>query len=80
MKSFKFLCSGVLWYSILNKVNIVILLSIYLSVCLSVYLSMTLQPFVGPWPLFQSIDLFTQSVGLTGCRPIARPLPADRTA
>jgi hypothetical protein len=23
-----------------------------------------LQPFVGPWPLFQFLDLFTQSVGL----------------
>jgi hypothetical protein len=25
---------------------------------------MALQPFVGPWPLFQFLDLFTQSVGL----------------
>jgi hypothetical protein len=29
-------------------------------------LCMALQPFVGPWPLFQFIDLFTQSVGLLG--------------
>jgi hypothetical protein len=29
-------------------------------------LSMALQPFVGPWPLFQFLDLFTQSVGLLG--------------
>jgi hypothetical protein len=27
---------------------------------------MTLQPFVGPWSLFQCLDLFTQSVGLLG--------------
>jgi hypothetical protein len=25
---------------------------------------MVLQPFVGPWPLFQFLDLFKQSVGL----------------
>jgi hypothetical protein len=25
---------------------------------------MTLQPFVGPWRLFQFLDLFTQEVGL----------------
>jgi hypothetical protein len=37
-------------------------LSLYLSVCLSV----ALQPFVAPWPLFQFLDLFTQSVGLLG--------------
>jgi hypothetical protein len=33
---------------------------------LSIYLSMSLQPFVGPWTLFQFLDLFTQSVGLLG--------------
>jgi hypothetical protein len=27
---------------------------------------MALQPFVEPWPLFQFLDLFTQSVGLLG--------------
>jgi hypothetical protein len=27
---------------------------------------MALQPFVGPWPLFQFLDLFTQSAGLFG--------------
>jgi hypothetical protein len=27
---------------------------------------MALQPFVGPWPLFQFLDLFTQLVGLLG--------------
>jgi hypothetical protein len=31
-----------------------------------IYLSRALQPFVGPWPLFQFLDLFTQSVGLLG--------------
>jgi hypothetical protein len=38
--------------------------------CLSIYLSVTLQPFVGPWPLFQFIDLL-HSVGLLG-REISR--------
>jgi hypothetical protein len=27
---------------------------------------MSLQPFVGPWPLFQFLNLLTQSVGLLG--------------
>jgi hypothetical protein len=31
----------------------------------TVCLSMALQPFVGPWPLFQLLDLL-QSVGLLG--------------
>jgi hypothetical protein len=64
-------------------------LSIYMSVCLSVYLSsnylsidlsMALQPFVGPWPLFQLLDFYT--VGRspwTSDQPVARPLPAHRT-
>jgi hypothetical protein len=30
------------------------------------YLSMALQPFVGPWPLFQFLGSFKQSVGLLG--------------
>jgi hypothetical protein len=46
------------------------------------YLSVALQSFVEPWPLFQFLDLFTQSVGplWTGDQPIRRPLPAHRTA
>jgi hypothetical protein len=35
-----------------------------LHVTISIYLSMALQPFVGPWQLFQYLDLFTQSEGL----------------
>jgi hypothetical protein len=35
------------------------------NICPS-YLSMALHPFAGPWPLFQFLDLFTQSVGLLG--------------
>jgi hypothetical protein len=31
-----------------------------------VCLFMDIQPFVGPWPLFQLLDLFTQLVGLLG--------------
>jgi hypothetical protein len=38
----------------------------YLPTYLSIYLSMSLQPFVGPWPLFEFLDLFTQSVGHLG--------------
>jgi hypothetical protein len=41
-------------------------------VCLSIYL----HPSVGPLPLFQFLELFTQS----GDEPFARPLPAHRTA
>jgi hypothetical protein len=39
---------------------------------------MAVQPFVGPWPLFQFLDRFTQPVGLfgRGDQPVARPLPA----
>jgi hypothetical protein len=43
---------------------------------LYIYLSMALQPFVGPWPLFQFLDLYT--VGRTSWledQPVARPLP-----
>jgi hypothetical protein len=29
----------------------------------ALYLSVALEPLVGPWPLFQLLDLFTQSVG-----------------
>jgi hypothetical protein len=32
---------------------------IYLSICVSIYL----KPFVGPWPLFSFLILYTQSVG-----------------
>jgi hypothetical protein len=32
----------------------------------TIYLSMALQPFVGPWPDFKFLHLFTQSVGLLG--------------
>jgi hypothetical protein len=49
---------------------------------LSVYLSMALHPFVEPWPLFQCLELFYR-VGRTpwtGDQPVARPLPAHRTA
>jgi hypothetical protein len=33
-------------------------------VCLPTYLPMVLQPFVGPWRLFQFLNLFGQMVGL----------------
>jgi hypothetical protein len=45
------------------------------------YISMALQPFVGPWPLFQFLIFYT--VGRTpwmGDQPVARLLPAHRTA
>jgi hypothetical protein len=43
-----------------------IYLSIYISIYLSIYLSNSLEPFVGPRPLFQFLSLFTQSTGLLG--------------
>jgi hypothetical protein len=42
---------------------------------------MALQPFVGPWPLFSFLILYT--VGRTpwaGDQPVVRPLPTHRTA
>jgi hypothetical protein len=41
-------------------------LSLYVSTYLPTYLPTALQPFVGSWPLFQCLELFTQSVGLLG--------------
>jgi hypothetical protein len=36
--------------------------------------------FVGPWPLFQFLDLHTVSrTPWTGDQPVARPLPTHRT-
>jgi hypothetical protein len=41
---------------------------------------MALQPFVGPWPFFQFLDLYTVGwTTLTGDQPVERPLPAHRT-
>jgi hypothetical protein len=56
-------------------------LSICLSIYLPTYLSMVLQPFVGPWPLFQFLNSYT--VGRApwmGDEPVARPLHAHSTA
>jgi hypothetical protein len=40
-----------------------------------------LQTFIGPWPLFQFLNLYTASrTALTGYQHVARPLPAHRTA
>jgi hypothetical protein len=47
---------------------------------LKTYLSMALLPFVGPWPLFSFVILYTVgSTFRTGDRPVARPLPIHRT-
>jgi hypothetical protein len=54
-------------------------LSIYLSIYPSIYLWLYC-PFVGPWPLFQFLNLYI--VGRTPCtgdQPVARPLPTYRT-
>jgi hypothetical protein len=43
------------------------------------YVSMALEPFVGPWPLFQFLNLYT--VGRTpwkGDQPVAGPLLSHR--
>jgi hypothetical protein len=53
-------------HGIVLNIYLSIYLSTYLSIYLSIYLSMALQPVVGPWPLFQFLHLFTQSVGLLG--------------
>jgi hypothetical protein len=53
-----------IYLSIYVYLSTCIYLSIYLSVYLSTYGSMA--PFVGPWPLFQFLNFFTQSVGLLG--------------
>jgi hypothetical protein len=52
------------------------------SVNLSTYPSMALQPFVGPWQLFQFLNpIYSRSVGLLGFgnQHVARPLPTQRT-
>jgi hypothetical protein len=42
---------------------------------------MALQPLVGPWPLFQFIDLLPAGgTPWTGDQPVASPLRAHRTA
>jgi hypothetical protein len=43
---------------------------------------MALQPFVGPWPLFQTLNLFTESVRLLGRgdQPVASSLTVNRVA
>jgi hypothetical protein len=48
------------------SLSICLCISLSLSIYMSLYFSMALQPFVGPWPLFQSLDLFTQSIGRLG--------------
>jgi hypothetical protein len=46
----------------------------------TVYLSVVLEHFVGPWPLFQLLDLYTVvRAHWMGDQPVARPLPAHRT-
>jgi hypothetical protein len=52
-----------------------IYLSIYLSMYLSIDLPMALQPFVGPWPLFQFFILYTVGrAPWTRDETVARPL------
>jgi hypothetical protein len=42
---------------------------------------MALQPFVGPWPIFDFLIFYTvDMIPWTGDQPFARPLPAHRTA
>jgi hypothetical protein len=43
-----------------------------------IHSSVALQPFVGPWPLLQFLNLFSQSVGLLG-RGISPPQGRYRT-
>jgi hypothetical protein len=51
-----------------------------LSICLSVHPSTHLEPFIGLWPLFSFLILYTVSrTPWTGDQPVARPLPTHRT-
>jgi hypothetical protein len=44
------------------------------------YLTMGLQPFVGPWPFFQFLNVYTVGrTPWTGDRPVAKPLHTHRT-
>jgi hypothetical protein len=45
----------------------------------SVYLSRALQPFVGPWPLFQFLLYTIGRTPWTEGKPVARPLHTHRT-
>jgi hypothetical protein len=39
-----------------------------------------IQPFIGRWPLFQFLNLYTVGrIHWTGDQPVARPLPTHRT-
>jgi hypothetical protein len=41
---------------------------------------MALQPFVGPWPFFQFLNLYTVGKTIwTEDQPVIRPLPTNRT-
>jgi hypothetical protein len=52
---------------------------IVLSIYLSIYLSMALQPFIGIWPLFQFLELYTVGrTPWTGDQPVTMPLPTYR--
>jgi hypothetical protein len=55
--SLKCLFDSVFGIPVVVCVSGTIHLSIYLPIYLSIHLSMALQPFVGPWPLFQFLDL-----------------------
>jgi hypothetical protein len=46
-------------------------------VFLNIYVSMPLQPFVGPWPVYNFLIFYTVGrTPRTGDQPVARPLPA----
>jgi hypothetical protein len=64
--------------SIYLSICLSVCLSIYISICLSIYGSTAL---FGPLPLFQFLNLYTiGTIPWTGDQPVARPLPAHRTA
>jgi hypothetical protein len=56
------------------------MLTAFLYSRLPIYLSMALQPFVGPWPLFTFLILYTVGrTPWTGDQTVARPLLIHRT-
>jgi hypothetical protein len=65
------LICNVIILDLINGTEYLIMRIAFISIYLHIFVFMVLQPFVGPWPLFQFLNLLTQSVGLLG-RGISR--------
>jgi hypothetical protein len=73
--------SSLFCFSLSENEFLLIFWSIYLYIIyISIYLCMALQPLVGPWPLFQFLNVYTAGrTPWTGDQPVARSLPTHRT-